>query len=351
MQRISAVLVATTIAICLPLISALDASAVSRRDWDECKAKDADKSIAACTRILESRGINQKDRAAAFFNRGVSHADNRDDKLAIADFGELIKLDPRYPRSYNGRGTALSRRGEYQSALRDFDRAIELDRNFAMAYNNRGEAYEGLEDLRRALEDYEKAISMQPKLARPYINRADIRLYAGDLERAVADYTKGIGIYSGNAMNFQHRAIAHTYLGENAKALADVTQATELEPKFARHALWLEIIGRRNQLTSRLPDLVDKINMAQWPAPLVRLFLGQTTLAAVVAAAENDDAAIKKGRLCDVSFFGGMASAQRRDGDKNEAIRLLTAAAKSCPLNSVTRGAAEAELKLLGGAL
>jgi hypothetical protein len=41
--------------------------------------------------------------------------------------------------------------------------------------------------------------------------------------------------------------------------------------------------------------------MNNWPAPIIRLYLGQLTMEAVLAAADDPDASIKKGHVCEVS--------------------------------------------------
>jgi hypothetical protein len=45
--------------------------AASQRDWDDCKAalSDPDRGIPACTRIIESGGETERDRAIAYSNR------------------------------------------------------------------------------------------------------------------------------------------------------------------------------------------------------------------------------------------------------------------------------------------
>jgi lipoprotein NlpI len=65
--------------------------------------------------------------------------------------------------------------------------------------------------------------------------------------------------------------------GSLAKALADLNQASELDPKDAYNALWVDIVGHRNNVPSRLSQTISKIDMAKWPAPVIRLFLDQMT--------------------------------------------------------------------------
>src|SRR5262245_38197752 len=78
---------------------AAPAEAASRADWDACKGEDPDRSIAACTRIIQGRGETAKDSAIAHHERGLSYKSKGDFDRAIADFSEAIRLDPNYARS------------------------------------------------------------------------------------------------------------------------------------------------------------------------------------------------------------------------------------------------------------
>jgi lipoprotein NlpI len=68
--------------------------------------------------------------------------------------------------------------------------------------------------------------------------------------------------------------------------------------------------------------------MAVWPAPVIRMFLGQMTPAAVLAAADDPDVN-KKDQVCDANFYGGELAL--RTGAKDEAARLFRLAARDLP--------------------
>jgi lipoprotein NlpI len=139
------------------------------------------------------------------------------------------------------------------------------------------------------------------------------------------------------------------YAGDLPRALADLSQANALDPKDAYNALWLDIIGQRNNVPSRLSQALATIDMTAWPAPVIRLFLGEITAVALLDAADNPDAKKKKSQVCEANFYSGQLAL--RTGAKGEAARLFRLAARDCPKTDVERGAANAELKALGAAL
>ena len=113
-----------------------------------------------------------------------------------------------------------------------------------------------------------------------------------------------------------------------------------------KSSLGLYTVGKRSNLASQLPQAVAQIDMTKWPAPLIRLYLGQMTPESVLAAADNPDAKTKKGQVCEANFYSGELALQR--DAKEEAVRLFRLAAADCPKTSTEWWAANAELKALG---
>ncbi len=405
------------------------ATAASQRDWKDCEGGDADRAIAACTRILQGRGETARNRAVAHLNRGIAFYEkgnydralsdyndalrldpsadayyqrglvyyakddydraiadydvaiklgpNRkayggDGKLigskqvvahyyyargnayrakgnydrAIADYNEAIKLDPKDPSYYNRRGLAYKAKGDVDRAIADFNEAIRLDPKYDLAYDNRGDAYLAKGDIDRAIADYSEAIKIDPKYATYYSDRGAAYRAKGNYDRAIADYNEAIRLDPKDPNGYYGRGLANFFAGSLPKALADLNQSGELDPKAAYAALWLDIVSKRSKLQSRLPQAVSQLDMTKWPAPVIRLFLGQLTAEAVLAAADDPDAMTKQGQVCEANFYGGELALQ--NGAKDDAARLFRLAAADCPKSFIEWSAAKAELKALG---
>jgi len=263
----------------MALVLASPAWAASQRDRHDCEANDPDRSIAACTRILQGRGETAQNRAKAYYNRG----------------------------------NAWRGKGEYDRAITDYSEAIRLNPKHTDAYYDRGVAWRDKGDLDKAIGDYSEVIRLDPKDATAYFNRGMANFFAGSM----------------------------------AKALADFNQISELDPKDAYAALWLHIVNQRSNHSSGLAQATGQLDMKKWPAPLIHLFLGQSTQDAVLAAADDPDANKKQGQVCEANFYTGELALMQ--STKEKAADLFRLAAANCP-DSHERWAAKAELKSVGPA-
>jgi tetratricopeptide (TPR) repeat protein/WD40 repeat protein len=291
--------------------------------------------------VLDQKG------AATFFSRGNAYFKKGDLDHAIADFDQAITLDPKKEDAYVNRGIAHSNKGNLDHAIADYDQAIVLDPKDAIAFVDRGSAYVQKGDLDHAIADYDQAITLDPKLAAAYISRGTAYSYRGDLDHAIADYDQAIALEPKYTFAYFSRGVASLYAGDLPKALADLNQASSLDPKNAYVALWLDIIGQRNNVPSRLSQAISTIDMTAWPSPVIRMFLGKITPAALLATADDPDATKKKGQVCEANFFSGELALQT--GAKIEAAHLFRLAS-DCPKTDMEWRTANAELKALGAA-
>ncbi len=285
------------------------------------------------------------DYVIAFNNRGRAYRHKHDYDRAIHDFDRAVRLDPKDAVAFNGRGLTFAVKGETDRAIQDYDAAIRLDPSFAFAFNNRGLAYAGKGAYDRAIDDYDKAIRADPRAAVVFNNRGLAYVGKGQYNHAVNDFTRAIALNPNYAGALQERGRANFYRGAMAQALADFAHASEMAPKDAYAALWREIAAKRDNAPSHLREAAAQLDTKQWPAPVVRLYLGQATPAAVLAAADAPDAKTSRGQLCEADFYIGELALDQ--GARDEAKRRLHQAAAGCPKTFVEYTAAVAELKRL----
>jgi len=130
--------------------------------------------------------------AEDYGNRGVTYANLKLHDLALADFDEAIRLNPKYAIAYMNRGNRYGTLGQHDLALANFDEAIRLDPKDATTYYNRGVSYGALGQHERAIADFDEAIRLDPKYATAYYNRGVSYGALGQHERAIADYDEAI---------------------------------------------------------------------------------------------------------------------------------------------------------------
>ena len=237
---------------------------------------------------------------------------SQDPDTSIAGCTRILDAGDETPKVhstvYNARGVAYKRKGDYDRAIADYDEAIRLDPNYANAYSNRGNEYVRKGDYDRAIADCDEAIRLDPEGVRRYFGRGGARFYAGAVAGAVADFQ----------------------------------QATVRRPADAYAALWLEIAERRGGLDGHLAQTLAGVDMTKWPAPVIQHFLGEVTLPALLAAADDRDPATRGNQVCEANFYAGELSLL--NGDRREAERLFRLSFEGCPHNFMEYDGARFEL-------
>jgi tetratricopeptide (TPR) repeat protein len=177
--------------------------------------------------------IRTNPSSSAYNNRGLAWHDKKEYDIAIADFNEAIRLDPRYATAYMNRGRAWYAKKEYDRAIADYGEAIRLDPKFAVAYSGRGRAWSAKKEYDRAIADYGEAIRLDPKDALAYTNRGSAWSAKKEYDRAIADYGEAIRLDPKFAMAYYNRGLAWSAKKEYDRAIADYDEAIRLDPKDA----------------------------------------------------------------------------------------------------------------------
>jgi tetratricopeptide (TPR) repeat protein len=305
--------------ICGLLMAAGPAFGARQKDHNDCNARDPDRNIAGCSRLIEDdhesaqtrsiayvgrglawQGKGERDRAMADFtaairldpenslaysNRGILWREKQDVDRAIADFSEAIRIEP-LPRSdlpgpgfvniYTNRGLAWQAKGDLDHALSDYNQAINFDGRNAEAFYFRAKVYLEKRDFDRAAADLDEAIGLGPNRLEPYradayylrgAVRYDSYMFAsewiepGDLDRAIADFTEAIRLDPRRIPVYRARAMAWNVNGDPDRAVADLTKAVELNPLNTEMLALLRQLKPDYQLPSIARD-----GILNWPS-------------------------------------------------------------------------------------
>jgi tetratricopeptide (TPR) repeat protein len=182
--------------------------------------------IAGLIRRFDSPELGNHE-TAAFFNRGTTRYDLRDREGAIADYAQVLAVQPDHAIARNNRGVALQDLGRLEEAEIDFTAAISHNPQLFAAYCNRGWLRLEQKRYREAAADFSTAIHLEPNSPIPYLYRGSAIQHMGDLENAMDDYDQAIACGYPVALPYVYRGAAHQRQGNARQAIADLEMAQQ----------------------------------------------------------------------------------------------------------------------------
>jgi len=152
---------------------------------------------AAAVRILDQAIAGGKDLEEAHELRGDIRAMSGDLDGAIADFTEVIKLDPSKASVREKRAQFRLFRRDSTGALEDLNSAISLgsrtERNFVDRARVRGD----VGDITGAKSDFQTALGLNPNLASAHVGLGVLYENVGETDAAVMQLQEFLDVYEG----------------------------------------------------------------------------------------------------------------------------------------------------------
>ncbi|MEV4611211.1 tetratricopeptide repeat protein [Kitasatospora sp. NPDC049258] len=191
---------------------------------------------------------------------------------SIADFDQVIALDPNYAEYHFDRGLAHRGLGHPAEALADFEQAVRLSPPFPEAYYNRADVRAELGDLEGAVADFGYVLELDPAFPDAHLNRAGLLLALGDLAAAWQDVDAGLALSPESAELWCLKAQLHIEAENTAEALRALDRALETAPEYAPGlALRGTLAYERGELPAALTDLERAAALS--PDPEIRFNL------------------------------------------------------------------------------
>jgi tetratricopeptide (TPR) repeat protein len=214
-------------------------------------AGDYERAIAVCTEAIRldpnaawaflCRGVARDFQAGRFWfgddppgtfsRRGRPPAIQRGSDLAMADFTEAIRLDPKNPVAHGNRGNAYLASGQHARAVADYTEAIRLDAGNPVRYVARAHAYQAV-DWDRAVADFDEAIRRDPNEPNHRVSRVNAFGKKGLWNQVIAELTETIHGDPTNALGYALRATAHNGMGRFDRSIPDADEAIRLDPQL-----------------------------------------------------------------------------------------------------------------------
>jgi tetratricopeptide (TPR) repeat protein len=122
---------------------------------------------------------NRNDQVARY-KRGQIYAIKRAYAMAVQDFDEVIRLNPKDFEAHNNRCWTLAAIDNLQPALEDCDEALRLNPGFVDAFDSRGLVNLKLGKTSDAIRDYSEALQKNPRSASSLFGRGVAKRRSGE---------------------------------------------------------------------------------------------------------------------------------------------------------------------------
>jgi tetratricopeptide (TPR) repeat protein len=177
--------------------------------------------------------VSTQPKADDLYLRAVNKLRNFDNKGAIADFDQVIRLNPNNAMAYRDRALARGRLADEAGYCADLDRSLQLNAQDGLTYARRAICRSALGNQQGAQQDINRAVQLSPNDARVLVNRGNFRHQQKDYKGAISDYTEAIRLDPQLAYAYNGRGNARSDWGDKQGAIQDYTEAIRLEPQYA----------------------------------------------------------------------------------------------------------------------
>ena len=184
-----------------------------------------------------------------------------------------------------------------------------------------------------------------------YRMRGQAYTLMADYHSGLRDTTRAIETYPNpTALNYYSRAKTELFAGQYPDAIADFTKSIRLGATWSSPVIWRHVARSRNgeNDSNELLRASKAVDYTAWPAPIVRLYLGETTENDVLTAASTMKSRMPRLQRCEAFFHLGEHALILQQA--MPAGRLLKRALQVCP-PGFERNLAVAELARLPGAV
>ena len=203
-----------------------------------------EKKISACSEAIQSGQLKGVGLAIGYYHRAVAQANSGDQKAAIADYKEALRVFTDVIRVSQASGPLLFQRGliyhtlgDADQAIVDYSDAIRLAPNETYAYVNRGIVlYTKKDNNEGAIADFNRALKINPREATAWINRGMVYKRKGDHNQAIADFTEAIKVLGGGG-NVQPVPSGPPPAGAGAAYFTAVQNSTQLADAYYQRGI------------------------------------------------------------------------------------------------------------------
>ncbi len=238
-------------------------------------------------------------------------------------------------------GEALASAKKDEAAFVAYDKAAAVDATLPSVDDRRARLHFSKGSIGAALDEAKRLVAAVPNDPAAWSLLGDLLFANTDLPGAVKAYDTS-DHFQPRQSAVRARGLSRFYAGDANGAVNDLQQAASMAPKDLYGALWLDLVRQREGLA---PSLVDESlleNNRDWPAPLVRMFVGTSDPSKVLAIAKAETPKPGEDHVCEAEFYA--AELDRLKDRLKEAANGFRKATGECPSTFVETWMARAEL-------
>ena len=113
--------------------SAVQSGETQTENWKRCTSDDPEKSLRACSALIQSGDETGFRLAKAFYDRGLAYAHEGNCDLAVKDYDQSLRLNPTFAYAFYSRGAAHASKSDYDHAFQDYNHALQLNPSLTFA--------------------------------------------------------------------------------------------------------------------------------------------------------------------------------------------------------------------------
>jgi tetratricopeptide (TPR) repeat protein len=166
---------------------------------------------------------------------------------ALAAFGESLRLNPRYAKTWSNLGAVCEDLGRGEEAVRAYQQALALEPGLAGSHNNLGRLRLEQGRLDEAEAHLRQALALDPHCAPARVNLGRLRQRRGEYEEAAREYEEALRLDPSAAEALNNLGLLHLDQGRPEQARAALQRALALRPDYQEARLNLELLELRGQ--------------------------------------------------------------------------------------------------------
>lgn len=175
--------------------------------------------VRACTRVIKSFRFQNQGLATFLANRGDAHFLLDQHDRAMADYANVLKVEPNNPQGLYGRGRLRALSDDHIGAIFDFGRVIPAMPEFLEARQARALSYAALGRFEKAIADYDHILSDPRALSAlpdAYRDRAIAHCRIGEADAAAIGWQVWLDATPGGAEYVSDMLTTRGYLSDSA---------------------------------------------------------------------------------------------------------------------------------------